>query len=604
MTVLSDEGRFDTDTQAEIKEAIENAMISNIDDPDLTDGSIYDSLAAAYAEVLASEQETAMQSVYNAAFLDTATDKNLEKVVSLLGLQRRAAVHATGTIQFTSSNVVTQTHNIAKGTTVQTDETDAVQFDTTEAVALSFYDGYEDSDPLADYTGGNNYTVETANPESGSQHLRSSGASDDKLDGSASSIGKTHVLHVYFDSANSGTAGHYARLRYLSNPNDTADADYVEVNENTGTIKIVSENDGQIASTSVTIPTDEYLQIRATPNEDLTVDAAVYDSSGSLVGETSGSITEHARNNGEVGIGVGRSNIDIDTLTTKAVSADIRAVDGGSDGNVGKNTLTVMPSTVSGVDSLTNRYATGDTDLSDTDGDTFVAGQAEETDEELRDRATSASGKGGAATIDALIGTALNVTGVTSVTLFENDTDTDNTGSGGLPPVSFELVINGGDTEDIAQAIFDEKAATARDYGGANGTDTTDTATAINDQQFTIHFSRPTVQTVDISLDLVHDGTYAGDKKVRDAIVKYIGGTDTDGSPVVGLDVGEDVNINRLESRIMDVTGVVGVDSSDTTYTPSTTSDSNGLEVISIGSNEVAETDGTDGSITISKTQI
>jgi hypothetical protein len=77
-----------------------------------------------------------------------------------------------------------------------------------------------------------------------------------------------------------------------------------------------------------------------------------------------------------------------------------------------------------------------------------------------------------------------------------------------------------------------------------------------------------------------------------------------DGEAVDGLSAGEDVIINELESRIQQLDGIVGVDSSDSTYTPSTVSDSNGLEVVSIGDNEVAETDGTDGSISITTTEV
>jgi hypothetical protein len=264
-----------------------------------------------------------------------------------------------------------------------------------------------------------------------------------------------------------------------------------------------------------------------------------------------------------------------------------------------------MVSPPNGVSSTTNPYPTANTSYEDRNGDPFVIGRDEENDSQLRNRAQDAVTGGGDATHDALVSELVNNTpNVTSVTVFENKTDIDNTGSGGLPPHSFEAVVFGGTDEDVATSIFDKKAITARDYGGANGTKVTYTVTAeSNNQTRDIEFSRPTKVDIDINADILVDESYIGDDPLRDRLTEYIGGTLSNGSDTVGLGVDEDVRIDRLKDIIVgEDTGVVGfdqsVDGNVLETTPSKTT-VDGLEVISIGANEVAQTDATDASITL-----
>jgi hypothetical protein len=294
-----------------------------------------------------------------------------------------------------------------------------------------------------------------------------------------------------------------------------------------------------------------------------------------------------------------------DYASMRSVSSNIRAVQSGPVGNVGTNAITSLPSNIAGVQSVNNDYPTGDTDYTDTGGVRFAFGEDAETDDELRERAREAVSAGGASTADALLGELVNnVENVRSVTIYENKTDTDNTGSGGLPPFSFEAVVYGGDELAIAEAIYDTKAVTSTDYSGVHGTSVTRTVVSdVNEQEWEIEFSRPFELAVDITADLLVDSTYVGDGVLKDNIVQYIGGTNTDGQDVIGIGVDENVRIDRLRDVIVkDEFGVVGLDYSvngDPLETTPSKTTVDGLEVIEVADTEVAETDATDGSITI-----
>jgi hypothetical protein len=125
----------------------------------------------------------------------------------------------------------------------------------------------------------------------------------------------------------------------------------------------------------------------------------------------------------------------------------------------------------------------------------------------------------------------------------------------------------------------------------------------VNEQQFDIEFSRPFELDIDVTVDLVVDSTYSGDAAVQDSIVQYIGGADSNGSEILGTGVGEDIRIDTLRDAIVDESlGVVGldysVDGDPLSTTPSKTT-VDGLEMVEVGANEVAQADATDGSLTI-----
>jgi uncharacterized phage protein gp47/JayE len=293
---------------------------------------------------------------------------------------------------------------------------------------------------------------------------------------------------------------------------------------------------------------------------------------------------------------------------TQSVDATVQAVEGGTDGNVAPNAIDTMPNGVTGIDDVSNAQATGDPTLTDTSGNALRRGLDRESDSELRDRALDDKGFADAASVSSIRSVLTNVEDVISVTLNVNATSTDNSGSGGLEPYSIEPIVYGGSDSEVAEAIAEtvEVLDLLRLQSGIDGSAVSPVPTYDSptlDQTVDVPFSRPNVVSIsDVDVTVVYEGDYAGDDAVTDAIVGYIGGTRTDGSRAVGTPLGEDVVVDELDSNIVDVGGVVAATSLtlDVTNNGSddTTTDADGIEVLSVASNEVYEVDASNITVT------
>lgn len=112
-------------------------------------------------------------------------------------------------------------------------------------------------------------------------------------------------------------------------------------------------------------------------------------------------------------------------------------------------------------------------------------GQDAETDTHLRQRWNRSLFSRGSTNIDAIAeALANNVTGVTTVKVYENRTDVTDTD--GRPPHSIEAIVEGGENDDIAKVIWKTKAGGINTYGTEHGT-TMDA----NGTEQTLYFNRP-----------------------------------------------------------------------------------------------------------------
>ena len=257
------------------------------------------------------------------------------------------------------------------------------------------------------------------------------------------------------------------------------------------------------------------------------------------------------------------------TLTAglTSVDAQIEAVEPGSQGNVAANTISVIVDPVSGIEAVNNANPTED-------------GRDTETDEEFRLRIKTTIQSIGKATLDAILARVRSVEGVKSAKIEENDTMNDNTGTGGLPPKSFRVFVYGGDNNDIAQAIFDAKPAGIQPYGDVSGT-----AYDVDGNEYTIYFARPTEVEIHIEVQATTDGTSVTEQEIKDAIKAYF---DT-------LELGDDVIYNKVVAAVMSIQGIV-----DATVKIDTTSPPAGTSNIAIADSEIAITDDTKITVTIS----
>ena len=252
-----------------------------------------------------------------------------------------------------------------------------------------------------------------------------------------------------------------------------------------------------------------------------------------------------------------------------SVDIPISAIEPGSSYNVPQETITELVNPISGITSISN-------------GEGITNGLNAETAAEFRARYRDSVSAPGAATLNSIRASLLNVEGVRTAKVVENDTmDVDGEGR---PPKSVEAILLGGDNQEIAETILDTIAGGIQSHGNVCETVIDDSGTERN-----ICFSFATVVSVYANVTVTTTETYPaeGETQIKTAIMRYIGGQDPEGTVYPGLSMGDDVVYNRLISSILcevpgikDITLEIGTDG--TTYNE---------ENISIGDFEVSETD-------------
>src|SRR5690606_33108430 len=226
-------------------------------------------------------------------------------------------------------------------------------------------------------------------------------------------------------------------------------------------------------------------------------------------------------------------------------TAPIRAIETGPSGNVPAGSITEIVTPDPDVSSVTNPERT-------------TGGRDKETDTEIRDRFDISAEGRGASTLLALRSALLAVDGVRAATVVENytmDVDPD-----GRPPKSIECYVLGGESQDVAQAILETKAAGIETYG-----EETETVEDISGQQHTIKFTYAEEVDVYIKVTVTKDSRYPtdGDARLKTALIQYIGGEDEDGTLWVGLNMGQDVEYSRLVAIAHKIEGVVEFNTED-----------------------------------------
>ncbi len=144
-------------------------------------------------------------------------------------------------------------------------------------------------------------------------------------------------------------------------------------------------------------------------------------------------------------------------------------------------------------------------------------GRAVATDAELRILREQQLATGGNATLSALRAEILEVEDVTAVTVFQNVTD--SVDADGLPPHSVEVLVRGGEDQDIWDALLAGVAAGIRTFGGEDGTSTDDEGT-VHD----VSFSRPEEIFVYATLVVTYDADLYpadGDDQIKALIVDF-----------------------------------------------------------------------------------
>lgn len=150
---------------------------------------------------------------------------------------------------------------------------------------------------------------------------------------------------------------------------------------------------------------------------------------------------------------------------------------------------------------------------------------------------------------EAIRSNVLRVEGVDSCLVIDNDTNSNDTTSVSgktLPPHSLWVCVDGGNNNEIAQAIFDTKSIGCA-YAG------TDVSVNVSDgsQTYSVSFDRPTTQRIYVSITVdvsaLGGSSNINEEAVKNAIISYANG---EVAEVDGLKVGVNVNAFEIASAV------------------------------------------------------
>ncbi len=172
---------------------------------------------------------------------------------------------------------------------------------------------------------------------------------------------------------------------------------------------------------------------------------------------------------------------------------------------------------------------------------TASAGESRETDEELRLRFRNGKFDRATNTYDAIYSALINLDNVTEVTIYENDTSVVD--GNGVPAHSFLPIVSGGLSQDIGNAIWENKPTGILSYGN-----TSVNVTDIQGGAHIVSFSRPNPVVIYISMDITTDVNFPanGNDAIRSAIIAYFS---------ANFGTGDDVIYSRLYTPINSVVG-------------------------------------------------
>lgn len=253
------------------------------------------------------------------------------------------------------------------------------------------------------------------------------------------------------------------------------------------------------------------------------------------------------------------------------IDIEVQAVEAGEDGNVPANTIDKITNPISGLDSVDNESET-------------AGGQDRETDSELRERYKESTDRPGGSTANSIRANILEKTDATACIVLENTTNEDDANGNGLNAKSFEAITYGGTEQDIADAIFEKKPAGMEAFGEIS-VNVTDDAGLTK----TVDFSRATGVDIYVDIEIETDNKFPsdGDTQIKDKIIEYIGGNNSEDEYKNGLSIGNDVIYTQLYNKIYSVDGVTDVP----TLNIDTSDDPTGTSNITIDFREVALTD-------------
>ena len=216
----------------------------------------------------------------------------------------------------------------------------------------------------------------------------------------------------------------------------------------------------------------------------------------------------------------------------------IYCTEAGTKGNVAANTVVILSEPDENITSVTNP-------------EPITGGRDRETDAEFVERYKQTLSGLGSTTTDSVRAELLKLNGVRAAVVIENDESTPD--EEGRPPHSLSTYVLGGDPQEIAQTIFEKKAAGIRAYG-TEQIEVLDMA----GNPHTIGFSWVTEVPIAIQLTIKKNDSFPADgiQQIKTQIIKYIGGADADGTFYIGLNAGETVTVFKIIKQLDKIDGI------------------------------------------------
>ena len=222
------------------------------------------------------------------------------------------------------------------------------------------------------------------------------------------------------------------------------------------------------------------------------------------------------------------------TVSIQAVCTEKGAIEASA------NTITRSPNVILGVSAITNPSAA-------------IVGNNPESDEELRARRTKVVSKIGTAQMDSITSLIYDIDEVLSVKAFENQDRTTN--ARGMQGNSIAYIVNGGDSEKIAKAIFIKRSVGVQTLHIGDGEKVTENVFDLYPENARdINFSRPEMVDMVVSLTVKRDSNLPDDSisKIKNYIILYATGKEINGRIYKedGYKIGEVVAVSQINVPI------------------------------------------------------
>lgn len=221
----------------------------------------------------------------------------------------------------------------------------------------------------------------------------------------------------------------------------------------------------------------------------------------------------------------------------------------GEETNVSSDTIVRMEDPIGGIDDVTNPKPTG------SEGDLdWQDGRDRETDAEFKLRYENTLSSGGVSTVPAIESSVSRFDERIRSVRVEEIRDAE-TGYGPEVTVFAPMLEDEDDGMDIiAQAVFESRGAGLESFGSVTGTATTSDGREVEEQ-----FELADEVAIHIEVTLVTSDIAPEDniQRIENEIVRFIGGKANDDILYPGLEIGDDVILDQVKQRVMEVRGSV-----------------------------------------------